>query len=396
MPRIKILIYEPYVFKVYGNLKLLLFMFRLLDRRKFEPILVAPFESDFLDTVRRVGGRCIALPAPARLTEHGGRILKASLLGKCAAALAIARYTAALVSLIKIEDVHIIQCHSIRSLITIGLAVKITRRPCIWYVKGELDNKILDRIGFFLAHRIVFLCDSLKSRKYCLLNRYFQKKIRILHLGIDLDEIVKVERSDKTKIENEIGFSPKNVNIAFLGVVSPQKGLHYLLHAMVKVKKAVPNVKLYIVGDHCINEYKQFKTDLDNIIRLHGLDSHVVFTGWREDAINVLSLMHFLVLPSLTEGFGRCIVEAMALGKPAIGTKVGGVPEAIRHNETGLVVEARDSEALANAIITLAKKKELRKQFGENAKRIAFAQYSIKENISGLEKLYKELADDIQ
>ena len=77
------------------------------------------------------------------------------------------------------------------------------------------------------------------------------------------------------------------MNIAYLGVVAPYKGLEVLAKAMILVKERLPTAKLFVVGDHCVEEYREFKNRLGKLIRDGNIQEHVVFTGWRYDAIAI-------------------------------------------------------------------------------------------------------------
>ncbi len=389
--RINILIYEPYVFGLYGNTRYLTLISKYVDRTRFNPIFVAPHDGICCDIIREMGGDCIIVPPPLALRDYGGAILKGGMISWLFSMISIAKYTFPLSSLISRHNVDLVQCNNIRSLLTIGWAAKVTKRPCIWYIKGDLENKLLDRLGFMLADRILFLNETAKNLKYPQLVKQYDNKIRILKIGIDLDEIVDVEQKNKTYLKIELDINRKNLNIAFLGVVAPYKGLMYLIKALAEIRKKIPNIKLYIVGDYAVSEYKEFKFELDKIINKEHLNNNVVFTGWRADAREILSLMDIYVLPSLSEGVPRSIIEAMALGKPVVATDVGGVAETVLDGQTGFVVKPRDPKALADAIIKLAKDEKLRKKFGEKAKEIAFREYSIKTHIAKLEKIYLEL-----
>lgn len=393
MPPLRVLIYEPYTFgKMYGNLRYLILLFKYVDRSRFELIFVAPFQNFFVDRVRAMGVQCIVLRPPNCLRSYGGRILEGKFWRKILVAISILKYTINLSRLIIRENVDIIQCNSVRALLTTGLAAKLTKRPCVWYIKGELQNKLLDRLGFFLADRILFLSVVTKNLKYRgLINRY-NDKIDILKIGIDLDEIRQVNENDKQTLKKELCLNEESVNIAYLGVVAPYKGLEYLIEAFAGVKKKAPNVKLYIVGDHCIGENLNFRDKLEYKIGENSLDDNVVFTGWRADALEILSLMDIYVLPSLSEGVPRSIVEAMMLGKPVVATRVGGIPEIVKNGETGLIIDPEDKEGLANAILELAKNKGLREKFGEKAEIVAVGEFSIKDNVAGLEEVYSELS----
>jgi glycosyltransferase involved in cell wall biosynthesis len=392
MKLLKVLIYEPYLFKIYGNTRYLVSIFKHINRRKFLPILVAPFYDEFLDNIRDFGGKCFVLPGPAILNRYGGSITGDGIVGKMFTVVGLVRYTISLSSFIVKENIDVVQCHSIRSLLTIGMATKVTRTPCLFYIKGDLNNSILDRVSFAIADMVLFQCETTKSKKYPKLVQQYDRKIRILGNGIDLDDVISAEHSAKGRLREELCIVEGNLNIICIAQIYPLKGIEYLLKAMAKVCLKITKVVLYLVGDHALEEYKGYKEKLISIIKSAGLDAVVVFTGWRADALEILSIMDIFVLPSLSEGVPKSVIEAMALGKPVVTTRVGGIPELVRHGETGFIVEPRDSNGLAHAILKLANDRELRTTFGEKARSIAFREYSIKKNITGLEKIYTELA----
>ena len=395
MSQMKVLIYEPYAFNTNGNLKLISLLFRMLDRQKYKLVVATPFESPLGRAIRSDGGRCVVLEPPPSLRHYGGTIFEGGGLRRLTVALDLARQTRSMVSLIRREKPDIIQCHSIRSLLMIGPAARLTKTPTIWYVKSELENAWLDRVGLALANRVEFLCDSLAEGKYPHLRRYFKQKIGLLALGVDLDEIERVENSDTVELERDLSLNRGDLNIAFLGRVSPMKGIDYLLGAMKRVQRKVKRAKLYVVGEADLEKNISFERAMrERVSSDEDLRGRVVFLGWRQDALSILSLMDFFVLPSLTEGFPRSIVEAMALGKAVIGTRVGGVPEAILENQTGLIVEPRDEKGLADAMILLAGDKALRTKLGEAGRRRASDLYSFKRFVFELEKVYRAMVPD--
>jgi glycosyltransferase involved in cell wall biosynthesis len=96
-----------------------------------------------------------------------------------------------------------------------------------------------------------------------------------------------------------------------------------------------------------------------------GLERHVIFTGYREDALRVLSQLDVLVLPALFgEGLPIVILEAMALAKPVVATRVEGISEVVRDAETGVLVAPGDASALSQAILTMIRNRELAGQMG--------------------------------
>jgi L-malate glycosyltransferase len=126
--------------------------------------------------------------------------------------------------------------------------------------------------------------------------------------------------------------------------LSEAKGLRYLILAVAQLIDRHPEIRLVIAGEGELEaELRQLVLDL-NVSR------HVVFAGYVADLQNLLYLMQIFVLPSIQEPFGLVCAEAMSLGKPIIGTNVGGIPEQVVHGVTGFIVPPADPMALADNI----------------------------------------------
>jgi glycosyltransferase involved in cell wall biosynthesis len=215
-------------------------------------------------------------------------------------------------------------------------------------------------------------------------------KIEIVPHGIELDRVNAAVSADCSALKRELGIDDSKINIVFVGVFIPPKGLVDLLEAMVHVRKAVPEVRLYLVGDHGSDGYLGFRAELEATVQENGLND-VIFTGWRDNAEEVVSLMDIYVLPSHAEGVSGSAMEAMALGKPVLSTAVGSIPDLITDGETGLTVPAHAPEALAAQLIRLCRDPELRDRLGRNANRTIYENYSIQANINGLQLIFEDL-----
>jgi glycosyltransferase involved in cell wall biosynthesis len=129
--------------------------------------------------------------------------------------------------------------------------------------------------------------------------------------------------------------------------------------AAIQKREGAPLCQLLIVGDGPARGMLQVLSE-----RL-GIASQVVFAGSRRDIPRVLPLLHAFVMPSLYEGFGIAILEAMAAGKPVIATSVGGIPEFVKNGETGLLVNPGDPGALADAMTRVLKEPDLARRMGD-------------------------------
>ena len=118
-----------------------------------------------------------------------------------------------------------------------------------------------------------------------------------------------------------------------------------------------------------------------------------MFVGYREDALRIAKAFDVFVLPSIHEGLAIALIEAMALGKPTVVTRVGGLPEVVKDGQEGFVVPPGRPEALSTAIITLLQDPTLRESFGSAAQRRAEA-FSIEAAVDRIETVYEELTGE--
>ena len=113
----------------------------------------------------------------------------------------------------------------------------------------------------------------------------------------------------------------------------------------------------------------ELRPALERIVRKKKLDPAVRFLGYRNDVAAVLASLDIFVHPSLWEGFGLAILEAMAAGKPVIATNVSAIPELVLDGYTGILVPPEDPAKLSRAITTLSRNVALRQRYGENGRR---------------------------
>ncbi|TFG81586.1 MAG: glycosyltransferase, partial [Erysipelotrichales bacterium] len=152
--------------------------------------------------------------------------------------------------------------------------------------------------------------------------------------------------------------------------------------AAVRILKDRKEIYFVLLGDGELGDHLRKYADEAAIAR------NVRFLGWRSDVATVLSAFDVFAFPSLNEGMGKAIVEAMAMGKPVIASDVGGIPDLVVHGENGLLVPPADSEALANAVLELYENPDKRKKMGEAGKRIA-AEYGVDAMVRKIDDLYE-------
>ena len=150
--------------------------------------------------------------------------------------------------------------------------------------------------------------------------------------------------------------------LGFAGRLSAGKGVNHALRAFALVHRESPGVRLDIAGSGPEAEALAAQT------RSLGIASQVSFLGWRRDLPVLFDRWSLLLQPSLYEGFGLSVLEAMGSGLPVVASRVGGIPEMVTHGSDGLLVPPADATALADAIQLLLADDELRRSMGDAAR----------------------------
>lgn len=189
-------------------------------------------------------------------------------------------------------------------------------------------------------------------------------QIKVIPMGVDLSSFHPNKKDDS--IKNKMVADPL---LLFVGRLAPKKGIKYLIKAFPPILKRFPKSKLIIIGEG------PEKNKLIELTKNLELNNHILFLGAISNKIlpRYYATADVFICPSIilksgdTEGLGVVLLEAVASGTAVIGTDVGGIPDIIKNNETGLLVEQKNSVQLAESIIKLLEDKELREKLIKNA-----------------------------
>ena len=198
-------------------------------------------------------------------------------------------------------------------------------------------------------------------------------KIEVIGSAVDLEKF-KSPR-DRIKFRREIGVGDGTPLIGNVGMIRPDKGQLELVKAAPLVLEKCPDARFVIVGQG--TGILKRGINVRNAIDRAGLGDKIIMAGYRWDTPNVYAACDMIVIASLrTEASPIVLREAFASGRPVIATKVGDIPEIVRHRENGLLIEPGNSQALASAILEFISDPELAEHCATNGLRYATENFS--------------------
>ena len=224
---------------------------------------------------------------------------------------------------------------------------------------------------------IISVSEDLRSR---LVHKYGSEKVITIHNGIALENRATI---DKTKTRREFGFPVEVHIVGTVGRLTPVKGLHHFLKAARIVLEARRDVLFLIVGDGPLRD------GLEEMARQFGIHDSVIFLGFREDAVELMSVMDIFALTSLHEGIPMALLEAMSLGLGVVATRVGGIPEVIEDGRSGVLVSPADERSIALGILELISLGP--ETLGAAARRRVHEKFSLQTMVSNTVGVYRQL-----
>ena len=243
---------------------------------------------------------------------------------------------------------------------------------CHGFISNDINLKIYKKIDKY-------------SLRYCKRVIAVSRQIRreLLDEGIKESNVITIANAvDYTIGDNEIAafrierkiqlaVQEDEIIIGYVGRLSKEKGIEYLIRAGEILKKKNILFKILIVGEG------NMRNELESEAYRMGLKDIILFTGFLTDVDRWLPVFDVFVLPSMTEGTPLALLEAMLYGIPVVASNVGGVPEIVKSEYNGILVNPGDTKGLADAICLLCENRELRTTLGKEARETVQTRYNV-------------------
>lgn len=358
--RMKI-IFVSHAADLYGAPRSLLLLLKQLNREKYDPLVVCPWQGPLVERIESLGIRVFIVPKWEPNSTRG--ILSwGKVLGRL-------RHIAKLIRILSHEGPDVVYVNTIAHASPI-IAAKLCRLPIIVHVRESrsffmgIKRKVrLFPIRYF-PRRFIVVSQAIKE---LLVDQGIpESKISVVYNGVDLNEF-SITLEEREQYREALALNTSDILVGTVGQINPRKGTVYFVEAANSVRKQMEDaVKFIIIGG---SGNPSYSAKVGDLIARYDLNRHLILTGFKENVRGYLGAMDIFVNPTLEEPFARVNLEAMAMGKPIIATDVGGNPEAILDGETGFLIPPKDPDELAIKIMKLAANNELRQQLGNAARR---------------------------
>jgi glycosyltransferase involved in cell wall biosynthesis len=208
------------------------------------------------------------------------------------------------------------------------------------------------------------------------------QRIFVVHSGINLERFAS---SPKDHLISEFNIRKDERVVLNVAHLAGHKGQKYLVRAIPLVLAKMPTARFFIVGGG------ELMPELQTLAASLGLKQKLVFTGFRRDVGSFYQIADLFVTSSVQEGLGTAVLDALALGKPVVGTCAGGIPEIIRDGESGRLVASADPAALAAGIIEVLANPERAKQMGRSGQEVVRQNFSVDAMVDKNIEVYQQI-----
>lgn len=268
-----------------------------------------------------------------------------------------------------------------------GLAARLTgkkivssKHGCNKFRYGPIG--LMDKLAAGWAGKVIAISDAVSSF-YQAAEKIPAQKIEVIKYGFIPYEL---DSSSREEVRRSLGVSPETKVLINVGRLISLKAQGDAIKVLAKLK-SYP-VELWLVGDGPLRK------KLEAQARDLGLQANVRFFGFRKDVPWLLQGADIFLFPSVSEGFGLVLLEAMSRKLPVVACNVTAVPEIVLDNETGFVVGPHDSRGLTVAVKKLLEDPELARQFGKEGYRRVVDVFSMQKMVSATEELYLRLLNE--
>jgi len=376
--------------ELYGSDKTMLYFLSELDKTKYLPVIVLPFDGPLKTELEKSNIKVVIAPVlklyrkmftPKNLIKFFKEYKEG---------------VNTLDELNKEYNFKLVYSHTLAALIGIIFAQKRSIKH-LWHVqeiiaKPKIFNLAFKRLLSLKSnHKVVY--DSIATMNFWINgNKNLTAKSEAVWNGIETSNLPTFSNEEKVAVRKDFFLCQNDeIVIALVGRINSWKGQQLLLHAFALLSKTHKNIKLVYLGSAPPNQ-EVFEIDLKSKIREFHLEDRVVIIPFQKEITKFWNSIDIAVVPSTEpEPFGMVVIEAMLAKKPVVASNHGGPTEIVVDATTGFLFEPNNHESLAQALEKLIQDKQLGATFGEKGFERVLDTFSLKSHVTHFEKIFEEL-----
>jgi glycosyltransferase involved in cell wall biosynthesis len=349
--------------RIGGGNRSLLLLAQALQTRKIRPLVICPADGDMVDLTTSLGIDCHVLP----FVQPGWTSPVATWTG-----------LRSWMKLLERSSADVLHANGLRSYRSAATAARLSGIPSLCHVRFPASASTIRWVFRWIPQPAAIIFNSNALFEEC--GPHFAKSapraaLHVVHNAVDV----------ATFVPGPVR-TGRPLRIGILANFVAVKG-HADFVAMAALLTAQGTDAEYVVAGYEVLE-TGLGAAMEQLVATMGLERRFRFLGHVKDVPALLRTLDIVVSSSHVEPFGRSVLEAMACQVPVVATRVGGVPEVVEDERTGLLVPPRDPYALAAAVTRLAEDPELRRTLGQRGRARAIQQFSVEAHVDNIITLY--------
>ncbi len=344
-----------------------------VDRRRYEPHVVIGTEGETAENLRSAGIPCHVVPFQRMEKDHPVAWLTS---------------LSRLWRLTRQLRPVLIHSNDAPSFQPAGHVAKLLRIPSVTHIRFPDTDEGFTWLLRPRVRRAIFVSEYLRADAIAASPAIFAGRSDVLYDGVRLPPVI--DAAGIGELRTELGLRHDATAVAITGQMSEIKGIWEFVDAARILVSSGTTPTFVVLGDDLKGGGKLREAMKGRVAEL-GPQRRFLFLGFRTDAPRLIPAFDIVAVPSHVEPLGNATLEAMAAGRPVVGSRVGGIPEMVVDGETGLLVPAKNAEALAAALRSLVSSPDRRNAFGRAARIRAADHFGLERHATRLQAIYDDL-----
>ena len=350
----------------------LLTLIKNLDRNRYVPIICTYADGRFAERAKQ-------LDCQLHILSYSGILSQLKFVFK-------------LTNLIKTAKADLVHVNTLD--IRAGIAARLASRPLIGHLRVIFPTTWVDRTFVKIANKTISVSNAVRDH-FCKAEGTSADLFETIYNAVD------TQHTDTSDLRKELNLTTNSRIIGVVGRIDPWKGMETFVEAAAKLNAQYPDLHFIIAGSPGpAVEEQSYDLHLKQRVSKLGLSNAFHFLGYRTDALNVINQLTVLIVPSRiletpdgikTEGFGRVAAEGLSMRTPVIASCVGGLPEIVHHEKTGLLFQESNAENLGQNIKRLLDNPGLAQQYADAGFQRFNEHFSVACHLEKIQTLYDRL-----